>query len=85
MLSRLNADTTPKHRALNEAMASLVEDFSLVRFVPLDRTDQESLSVLMQHLDRCLQYGEDEEVREAKDEEEAEEGECAGAAGMCDM
>ena len=50
-----------------------MEDFSLVRFVPLDRTDQESLSVLMQHLDRCLQYGEDEEVREPPEEQEEED------------
>ena len=84
LASRLNEATTPRHRALNEAIGSLCEDFSLVRFVPLDRTDTESIQLLLLHLDRCLQYGEDEDVREPRDEgEDGEEGgEGNDGAGM---
>ena len=33
-----------------------------VKFVPLDRNDENSVSVVLQHVDHCMQYGEDEEI-----------------------
>ena len=36
----------------------------MVKFVPLDREDPDSVSVVLQHVDNCIQYGEDEEVQD---------------------
>jgi hypothetical protein len=37
ILSELNERTTPKYQRLNAALAALISDFSLVRFVTLSR------------------------------------------------
>ena len=62
-----------KFAGLNAAMGSLISEFSLVAFIPLDSTDTDSLEFLMHSVDNCIQYGEDLEPRELKDEEEQEE------------
>ncbi len=41
LLDRLSASTGPRFRALNRAVAALLDEFSLVSFVPLDITDEE--------------------------------------------
>ena len=53
-------------RQLNRAIAGLVDDYSLVRFHTLNCGDEESVSVLQQHIDLILQYGEDEDVQVPK-------------------
>jgi GPN-loop GTPase len=63
------AATGPKYRRLNAAVAGLLDEFSLVSFLPLDSTDEESLAVVLGNLDMALQYGEDAEVRVRDDEE----------------
>jgi translation elongation factor EF-Tu-like GTPase len=58
----------PKHlRPLNLALARIIEEYSMVGFHLLDRTDEESISALMLHIDNAIQYGEDEEHREPPD------------------
>ncbi|XP_017855971.1 PREDICTED: GPN-loop GTPase 3 isoform X1 [Drosophila arizonae] len=52
-----------KYRKLTEAIGSLIEDFSLVRFFPLNIDDEESLSDLLLQIDSILQYGEDADVQ----------------------
>ncbi|XP_074643281.1 GPN-loop GTPase 3-like [Tubulanus polymorphus] len=63
---------TSKFEKLNKAMASLIEDYSLVKFIPLDRTDEESLSDLLLQIDNAIQYGEDLEPK-MRDFDEADE------------
>jgi len=73
ILEVLDSRSTKKQHSLNKALASLIEDFSLVKFVPLDRTDEDSIAQVMQAVDLCTQFGEDEEVkmpREAEDNTE---------------
>jgi hypothetical protein len=41
LLDRLSASTGPRFAALNSAIGQLIEEFSLVSFVPLDITDEE--------------------------------------------
>ncbi|XP_034131773.1 GPN-loop GTPase 3 [Drosophila guanche] len=52
-----------KYRKLTEAIGSLIEDFSLVRFFPLDTQDEESISDLLLQIDNILQFGEDADVQ----------------------
>jgi len=41
LLDRLSASTGPRFAALNVAIGQMLEEFSLVSFVPLDVTDEE--------------------------------------------
>lgn len=52
-----------QYRNLTAAISHLIEDYSLVRFVPLDRRDEESVADLLLTIDNILQYGEDTDVR----------------------
>lgn len=38
----------------------------MVRFLPFDRTDEEGINIVLQHIDFSIQYGEDLEVKEPK-------------------
>lgn len=38
----------------------------MVRFLPFDRTDEEGVNIVLQHIDFSIQYGEDLEVKEPK-------------------
>lgn len=53
-----------KYQKLNNALAQIIEDFSMVQFVPLDNTDEESITNVLLHVDNAIQYGEDLEVKE---------------------
>jgi GTPase SAR1 family protein len=58
-----------KHASLSRAMSQLVTQYSMVTFFPLDLTEEESVSLCMQHIDRATAYGEDLEPKEPKDAE----------------
>lgn len=62
----------PKFKSLNKAMAQLLDDFSLVHFLPLDYNDEENISDLMIHVDSTIQYGENLEPR-MRDQDEVDE------------
>lgn len=61
-----------KHRKLTEAIGKLIEDYSLVRFTPLNLKDQENISDVLITIDNILQYGEDLDVK-TKDFEDNDE------------
>ena len=61
-----------KFARLNEAIAVLIEQYSMVSFIPLDLSDEESIDVLLMHIDNAIGYGEDVEPQEPKDEQEVE-------------
>lgn len=63
----LDEDTPDKFRGLNRAINTLLDDFSLVNFVPLDITSEQSIEGIVQRIDMALQYGEDEEVKVPRD------------------
>lgn len=58
-----NSGWGQKYRKLSETIGNLIEDFSLVRFIPLNINDEESLSDLLLIIDNVIQYGEDADVR----------------------
>uniref|UniRef100_A0A672NET6 GPN-loop GTPase 3 n=1 Tax=Sinocyclocheilus grahami TaxID=75366 RepID=A0A672NET6_SINGR len=39
----------------------------MVRFLPFDRTDEEGINIVLQHIDFSIQYGEDLEFKEPKE------------------
>lgn len=43
-----------------------IDDYSMVRFMPFDRTDEEGINIVLQHIDFSIQYGEDLELKEPK-------------------
>jgi hypothetical protein len=43
-----------------------IDDFSLVQFLPLDVTDEDSVNDVLIQIDCSIQYGEDSEHKEEK-------------------
>ncbi|CAI4221073.1 unnamed protein product [Auanema sp. JU1783] len=58
-----------RHRNLTRAIAQVLEDYSIVKFVPLNVDDDESVEQLLLVIDTTIQYGEDLEVRDRYPEE----------------
>ncbi|RUS80690.1 hypothetical protein EGW08_011556 [Elysia chlorotica] len=56
-----------KFQSLNKAMAQLLDDFSLVHFVPLDYSEEENINDVLIQVDMTIQYGEDMEPKEPRD------------------
>lgn len=52
-----------KYRKLSETIGLLIEDFSLVRFTPLNINDEENIADLLLMIDNVIQYGEDADVK----------------------
>ncbi|XP_052227357.1 GPN-loop GTPase 3-like isoform X2 [Dreissena polymorpha] len=59
-----------KFKKLNAAIAAMIDDYSLVRFLPLDQSDEDSINYVLLQIDTCLQFGEDMEPREMREQEE---------------
>lgn len=79
LASSANASTNPRLHALNAAVVRLVDDFSVVHFLPSDANDEQSVGTLLSHIDHAMQYGEDEEPKEPRDMDRFEdEGDGAG-------
>ena len=43
-----------------------IDDYSLVQFLPLDITDEDSINDVLIQIDTSIQYGEDSEHKEQK-------------------
>ncbi|XP_040842950.1 GPN-loop GTPase 3 isoform X1 [Ochotona curzoniae] len=59
-----------KFKKLTNAICGLIDDYSMVRFLPYDQSDEESMNIVLQHIDFAIQYGEDLEFKEPKEHEE---------------
>ena len=51
-----------------------IEDHSIVSFLPLDITNEDSLTSVLSHIDHTMQYGEDEEPKTPEDLDGGESG-----------
>lgn len=60
-----------KYKKLTETIGKIVEDYSLVKFIPLNLKNEESIADVITTIDNMLQYGEDQDVK-TKDFEEEE-------------
>lgn len=63
LLYALDKQLPGKFKGLNAAFVSLLEDFNLVNFLPLNVNDEAALEQLVVTTDAALQYGEDAEPR----------------------
>ncbi|GFR41654.1 hypothetical protein Agub_g2396 [Astrephomene gubernaculifera] len=82
LLPQLAASTGPRFKQLNTAMAGLLDEFSLVSFLPLDITDEDSIADILGQIDMAIQYGEDAEPRIRDEYEGGDEEEGDGDGGV---
>ncbi|CAG8540653.1 3207_t:CDS:2, partial [Ambispora leptoticha] len=68
LTEEVNAETNPKFHKLNKAIVQLIDDYNMVSFLPLNINDEESVEVVLSHIDNATQYGEDLEPREPEDD-----------------
>lgn len=54
-----------KRHKLTESICTVLDDYSMVSFLPLDIGDEDSIDLVMNHVDHSVQYGENAEVRGA--------------------
>uniref|UniRef100_A0A7S4JBK5 GPN-loop GTPase 3 n=1 Tax=Guillardia theta TaxID=55529 RepID=A0A7S4JBK5_GUITH len=73
LIADLNADSNPAMYKLNQAMGSLLDDYSLVGFLPLNIYDPDSVIFVLSHIDNAIQYGEDREPAEPEEYEVPDE------------
>eukprot|EP00505_MAST-04D_sp_SCG-Rhode-Island_P003953 Stramenopile-MAST_4_protein_3953 len=75
LMEMLNASMAAKYANLNEAIASLIEEYNMVSFVAMDIESEDSVETVFSYCDHAIQYGEDLEPTEPKDlmEEERDE------------
>ncbi|GAM21430.1 hypothetical protein SAMD00019534_046050 [Acytostelium subglobosum LB1] len=86
LVEKLDTETSNRYHKLNRAIGQLLEDYSLVGYIPLDITDQDSISFLLAQIDNSIQYGEDVEPIDPKDglfdeEDDDEDGNGGGGHG----
>lgn len=60
---------------LNRALAHIIDEYSLVRFHPLDMSDEDSINDLLMTIDNIIQYGEDSDVKEPREYDHDDENE----------
>jgi len=58
-----------KLNKMTSAIGSVVDDFMIVSFITLDPTDEDSIQDVLLRTDHAIQYGEDVEPKEPKDED----------------
>ncbi|KAJ2825363.1 hypothetical protein GGI24_003185 [Coemansia furcata] len=59
-----NRSTSGKFKELNMAIANLIDEFSMVSFIPLNIKDEDSVAYVLSHADNAIQWGEDQEPKE---------------------
>ena len=79
--ARLAESTAPRFRALNAAVAQLLDEFSLVSFLQLDISDEDSIGEVLAHIDMATQFGEDAEVRIPREHDGDGDGDGGGMDG----
>lgn len=52
-----------KYHSLTESLGKIIADYSLVRFLPLNIKNEESIADIKLTIDNTIQYGEDEDVK----------------------
>jgi len=73
LVAKLDGETRPKWKKLNAALGTLIEDYSMVSFLPLDTSNEDSIADILAHIDNAIQYGEDQDVMVPREQEEDED------------
>jgi hypothetical protein len=56
-------------RRLNRAVAGLIESFSMINYLKLDVTNEDSVGAILSYIDDCIQFHEAQDPKEPHDEE----------------
>lgn len=64
-----------KYRSLTESLGKIITDYSLVRFLPLNIKNEESIADIKLTIDNTIQYGEDTDVKTRDFDEPCEDNE----------
>jgi hypothetical protein len=56
-------------RRLNRAVAGLIESFSMINYLKLDVTNEDSVAAILSFIDDCIQFHEAQDPKEPNDEE----------------
>lgn len=57
---------------LNKAVGQLIDDFSMVSFLQLDVSDEDSVGAILSYIDDAIQYNEAQEPREPQDAQDVD-------------
>lgn len=61
--TKSNTSWGKKYRYLTKRIGQMIEDYSLVQFVPLNIKDENSIADLLLTINTMIQFGEDQDVR----------------------
>lgn len=61
--SRWNTSWSKKYRKLTKSLARVIDDYSLVKFVPMNMFEEESLNDILFAADEAVQFDEEREVK----------------------
>ena len=75
LVFQVNKEMGKRYHKLSKAIGTLLDEWSLVNFIPLDRTDEASIENLIEQIDMVIQYGEDADVKPPKDIDDEDEEE----------
>lgn len=78
----LNRGMPRMYHRLNESVAQIVDEFSMVSYFPLDYSNEDSLQDLVLTIDNAIQYGEDMDVKDTLKAYDDDEGGVPGMAGL---
>ncbi|CAN4094204.1 unnamed protein product [Withania somnifera] len=63
LLAELNQRMAPQFQKLNKSLIEVVDQYSMVSFLPLDLRKESSIQYILSQIDNCIQYGEDADVK----------------------
>jgi len=61
--SSMSHSFNEKYQALTESLGKVLDDYSLVKYFPLDITNEENIADLFLMIDNTIQFGEDADVK----------------------
>lgn len=60
-------------RRLNRAVANLIESFSMINYLKLDVTNEDSVGAILSHIDDCIQFHEAQDPKDPGDDDDIDE------------
>ena len=75
----LRKGTAPSFYRLNSAICELMDEWSMVQFLPLDPRDPDTIEQILAQVDNAIQYHDDVEPRTQDGDEDDRDGDLGGA------
>ena len=80
----LQRNTSPAFHRLNSAICEMLDEWSMVQFLPLDPRDPDTIEIILSQVDNAIQYHDDVEPRMDDDAELDDDagGDDSGSGGL---